>query len=215
MARINLKEERSPRSIKQYLGNILLFCEGKTEKIYFNLFKSSIEKSSKYNNLVIKIANAEGNAQRVLNYGNDFFNKEENRMRYKNFDRYLVYDCDAPSNIQEVIKDSLESINNYKLLVSNPNFEIWLLMHYENINNKLSKYEIEKKLKERLNIEKYNKASEGYTRKIVGDGSRVKLAIENARKLDQEYQLEKLEIPNDITMMDPYTTVYRLMERII
>lgn len=76
MARLNLKKDRSPKSIKQYLGNTILFCEGETEKIYFNLFKCGIEKSAKYNNLVIKITNAGGNAQRVLNYANDFLNEE-------------------------------------------------------------------------------------------------------------------------------------------
>ncbi|MGM0379904.1 MAG: hypothetical protein ACQEQE_09185 [Bacillota bacterium] len=82
-----MKEERSPQPIKQNLGNTILFCEGKTEKAYFDLFKDSIEKSSKCNHLVLKITNAAGNAQRVLNYTNNFFENEENRIKYRNFDR--------------------------------------------------------------------------------------------------------------------------------
>jgi len=42
MSRINLKNERRPQKIKQYLGNTILFCEGNTEEAYFDLFKCSI-----------------------------------------------------------------------------------------------------------------------------------------------------------------------------
>lgn len=212
MARINLKKGRKPNDIKQYLGNVIIFCEGKTEKMYFSLFKSSLKKDSKYNNLIIKIANASGNAKRVLDYANCFFKEDEARNKYKNFDRYLVFDCDAPPNIREVIEISKKSSNEYKLLISNPNFELWLLMHYENVNKKLTKSQINKKLKERMNVKKYLKGSTGHISKIVGDGSRTILAIENAKKLEKRYI--SLEI-NDIKKMDPYTTVHRLMELIL
>lgn len=212
MSRINLKNDRKPKKIKQYLGNTILFCEGSTEEAYFDLFKCSIEKSSKYNNLIIEITNAGGNAQRVLNYANELLANEGNNIKFKNYERYLVYDCDAPEKIEEVIKKSKESSNDYKLLISNPCFEIWLLMHYENVNQRLSKYEIGIRLKERMNVKAYSKGSEGHIRKIVGNGERVNLAIDNAKKLAIKY--DNLKMEKDIKLMNPYTTVHELMELI-
>ena len=133
--------------------------------------------------------------------------------KFKNYDKFLIYDCDAPKNIEEVIKKSKANENSYKLLISNPCFEIWLLMHYENVNQRLSKYEIGMRLEERMNVKAYSKGLEGHIRKIVGDGRRVNLAIKNAQKLDLRYK--GLEIGKDIKEMNPYTSVHALMKLII
>jgi|SRR6056297_410208 len=65
--------------------------------------KYLIKKSSKYSKIHIELECAEGNAQTVLNCADDFYKDEVKRREYMYFEPYLVFDCDDPNNIQEVI----------------------------------------------------------------------------------------------------------------
>ena len=46
----------------------------------------------------------------------------------------LFFDCDAPDNIVEVIEQAKNSESEYHLLVSSLLFEVWLLMHIEELD---------------------------------------------------------------------------------
>ncbi|WP_251860244.1 RloB domain-containing protein [Clostridium sp. Marseille-Q2269] len=82
--------------------------------------------------------------------------------------KYLFFDCDDPPNIQDVIGDMLN--NGYSLLVSNPLFEIWLLMYFENVDNRFGKNQIYNKLSYHLSKD-YNKADKGIIREIIQKGN--------------------------------------------
>ena len=46
----------------------------------------------------------------------------------------MIFDCDAPSDIQDVITEMTKSENEYILDYSNLLFETWLVMHFKEIN---------------------------------------------------------------------------------
>ena len=104
MTRLNVNITREESFKKQNFGKAIFFCEGETEYNYFNHFaKIFNKKSSKYSKIHIELECAEGNAQTVLNCADDFYKDEVKRREYMYFEPYLVFDCDDPNNIQEVI----------------------------------------------------------------------------------------------------------------
>lgn len=138
LGRTLLSKEKLVFEDNVFIGKIILFCEGMTEKNYFEYFSDAV-KHNKFTNINIEVQKAGGNARGVLNYANVFMNKEENNRKYKDYEKILIFDCDVPKDIQSVINDAISGKNKYKLLISNLLFETWLLMHFENVDKKLSK----------------------------------------------------------------------------
>ncbi len=214
MARLQLSQQRVTAAKKLNIGKVLLFCEGNTEKYYFDYFAQIINKDeNKYNNVIIATEAANGNAQTVLNHSIDFLSEEENNRLFSNYGKYLVFDCDSPQDIASVITQAKSNTNNYHLLVSNHFFETWLLMHFEEVDEKLSKRKTYERLSSHLTSQ-YKKGQKGRTREIILNGD-VEKAIENARTLESQYiQLGK-SIYDSIDDMNPYSNVYTLVEQLM
>lgn len=61
-------QQRKTEVKKQNTGKLVLFCEGATERYYFEHFAAIINQDqNEYNNVVIATKLANGNAQQVLN----------------------------------------------------------------------------------------------------------------------------------------------------
>lgn len=206
MGRTELSPQRRSQIKKTNIGRIIVFCEGKTEKYYFDYF-AEILKKNKYTDVEVVLETASGNAQAVLNYAGRFMQEEANNRKYSHYAKYLAFDCDAPPDIQAVVS----AADGYTLLVSNPLFEIWLLMHFEDVEQPLTKREIYQRLADHLN-KKYSKGSKGQIRQIVLTGD-IEKAIDFARKLEETYAGQGKNIYLDVQDMDPYTSVYTLIEQ--
>lgn len=214
MARLQLSQHRVTEAKRVNIGKVLLFCEGNTEKYYFDYFAQIINSNeNKYNNVIVTTEAANGNAQKVLNHSVDFLSQEENNRLFVNYGKYLVFDCDAPEDISSVITQAASHPNNYHLLVSNHFFETWLLMHFEDVEETLSKKETANRLSDHLNAE-YKKGRKGRTREIILNGD-VEKAIENARKLEKKYAQLGKTIYDSIDDMNPYSNVYTLVEQLM
>ena len=214
MPRLHFSQQRIAGTKKQNIGKIILFCEGITEKYYFDYFAEIINKdNNKYNNVIITTEPANGNAQTVLNHSIEFLSQEKNNRLFANYDKYLVFDCDAPDNIANVITQAIANSNDYHLLVSNHFFETWLLMHFEDVNLKLTKRKTNEKLSEHLN-EKYKKGQKGKIRKIISNGN-IEKAIENAYNLEKQYKELGKTIYDSIDDLNPYTNVHTLIEQLM
>ena len=136
MGRTQLTPQRLSETKRINIGKIIIFCEGKTEKYYFDYF-AEIIRNNKYNDIEVVLETANGNAQTVLSYANRFLYDDENNRKFTNYGKYLVFDCDDPPEIQSVVA----AAKDYELLISNHLFETWLLMHFEDIEEKISKRE--------------------------------------------------------------------------
>lgn len=206
MARTELSPQRLSETKKTNIGRIIIFCEGKTEKYYFDYFAEIIKKN-KYTAVEVVLETANGNAQTVLNYADKFMSDEEHNRRFSTYSKYLAFDCDDPPNIQAVV----QAANEYELLISNHLFETWLLMHFEDVETKLSKREIYRHLSEHLHSS-YSKAHKGKTREIVQNGN-IEKAIDNAKALEQLYAESGKSVFTSIEKMNPYTSVHKLIEQ--
>lgn len=212
LGRTILSPSRQKNIKNTNLGHMILFCEGLTEKYYFEYFIDIIEKN-KFNDVRIEIESADGNSSRVLKFADEYLAIEDNNRKYSNYKKYLVFDCDAPPNIQKVIDKICLSENGYEMLVSNYLFETWLLMHFENVTEKISKEHIYRRLSEHL-VNEYKKASAGLIREIIQNGS-VEEAMKNAESLAEKYSQEGKNVCNSIGKMNPYTNVNILVEQLL
>lgn len=206
MGRTLLSPERRAETKKANIGRVIIFCEGKTEKYYFDYF-AEIIKINKYTDVEVVLETANGNAQTVLNLANSFMAEEENNRKYNAYGKYLAFDCDDPPDIQAVVSASKE----YELLISNHLFETWLLMHFEEVDERISKREIYRRLSDHLHST-YSKGHKGKTREIVQNGE-IEKAIDNAKALEQRYEAQGKMVFTNIKEMNPYTSVHKLVEQ--
>ena len=206
MARTELSPQRRLEIKKTNIGRIIIFCEGKTEKYYFDYFAEIIKKN-KYTDVEVVLETANGNAQTVLGYADSFMADENHNRKFSTYGKYLAFDCDDPPNIQAVVQVAKE----YELLISNHLFETWLLMHFEDVEVKLSKREIYRRLSEHLHSS-YSKGHKGKTREIVQNGN-IEKAIDCAKALEQRYVNEGKSVFISIKDLNPYTSVYKLIEQ--
>jgi hypothetical protein len=208
MGRTQLSSQRRLEIKRTNIGRIIIFCEGKTETYYFDYFAEIIKKN-KYTNVEAVLETADGNAQTVLNYAKRFMAEEENNRKYNTYGKYLAFDCDDPPDIQSVVLSS----RDYELLISNYLFETWLLMHFEEVDEKLSKREVYRRLSDRLHST-YSKGHKGKTREIVQNGD-IGKAIDNAKALEQQYEVQGKTVFANIKEMNPYTSVHKLIEQFL
>ncbi len=206
MARMQLSPQRLSAIRQTNIGRIIIFCEGKTEKCYFDYFANIINKN-KYTDVEVISETANGNAQTVLNYAEEFMTDERNNRKFGTYGKYLAFDCDDPPNVQAVIK----AAKDYELLLSNDLFEVWLLMHFEDVSVKTSKKEIYRRLSGHLRKE-YNKGDSGTIREIIENGD-IEKAIDNAKALEKEYSDKGKDVQTNIKEMNPFTNVYKLIEQ--
>lgn len=205
-------------------GKLLIFCEGHTEYNYLDYFKQYLDNNirAKYSDIVIEPINAEGDAMHVYNYAEEFLSDDENASKYLHYEKHLVFDCDAPQNIQDVIKLMMESENKYILDYSNLLFETWLVMHFQNIEpqGKNDKRTIIGLMRDYLDVPKYTtkiKAEKGTIGKILGSNGneKIRAAIENAKELEQYWETEEKHMDKDIIRMNPSVNIYKLTERLL
>lgn len=205
-------------------GKLLIFCEGHTEYNYLDYFRSYIDNNlrAKFSDIVIEPINAEGNAMHVYNYAEEFLETDENASKYLHYEKHLVFDCDAPENIQEVIALMKDSENDYILDYSNLLFETWLVMHFQNLEpgKDNSKRAILKLMRDYLDATKYTKkmkASKGTIGKILGSNGneKIRAAIENAKLLEKHWKDTGKDMDKDITQMNPAVDIYKLIERLL
>lgn len=206
MGRTRLSPQRLSETKKTNIGRIVIFCEGKTEKYYFDYF-AEIIKRNKYTDIEVVLETANGNARTVLNYAEEFMSDEKHNQKFSAYGKYLVFDCDDPPDIQSVVLAAAE----YELLISNYLFETWLLMHFEDVEENISKRELYRRLSSHLHGA-YSKGHKGKTREIVQNGN-IEKAIDNARALEKQYGAEGKSIFTSIKDMNPFTSVYKLIEQ--
>jgi len=87
--------------------------------------------------------------------------------------------------------------------------EIWLLMYFENVDNRLGKNQIYNKLGYHLSKE-YKKSDKGIIRQIIQKGN-VEDAIKNAEELHNKYINKSDLIFKDVKKMNFYELIEQFM----
>ncbi len=189
-------------SYSKYRLRYYVEVEGKTENGYFELLRRCCNKK-----VVIELSkNCRKSApQKVLERALKIL--KENQLK-KSDEIWLVIDHDERDigDLQKIFEKS--SSHNIRIAFSNPNFEYWVLLHYEDGNGVRSKSQCNQRLLK--NCPNYDKTSlpEAVLLKDVSE------AINRAKKryisigAKSKYDLDSLYEAS-------VTTIYQLVEKIL
>ena len=186
---------------------IIVVCDGaKTEPIYFNNFKSRDKLFH------VKVVHGGKNYHDLIKKGLHECSGVESAC-----DVWCVSDVDVDPNTpynesskNQQLKEFEEQArkHRFQIVLSNPCFELWYLLHFGYSTSKLPTYKsVEQKLS--ANLINYSK-TKNYFNELSGT---LDDAITNAKKLRKHH--ESIGV-NDFACVatNPYTDVWRLIEKI-
>lgn len=187
-----------PLGERRYRRLFVIAVEGvKTEPQYFSIFNDSEQ-----NIIRIKCpkANNRSSPIQVLKRMKIYLENEDIK---KTDEAWLVVDQDEwlENQLQQLFDWSLQK-DNYGFALSNPNFEYWLLLHFEEGHGVVNSNDCLNRLKKHL--PEYNKGVD--VRKI--NTTMIEQAILRAKKRDNH---QCIDWPRTIGQ----TTVYRLVEKLV
>lgn len=165
MARSNRKfsDLKRRKGARPLYDRILIVCEGeKTEPQYFN----DIRREYRLPSTFIRVLHSEEGTQprQIVDFAEEKFSETREFDRvYAVFDRdqHLTY-ADAIARAEQLngkLRNDAKQNVVFEAAVSVPCFELWLLLHFENIQAYFHRHEIQTKL--RQHITHYDKGMNG------------------------------------------------------
>ena len=180
-------ERRPPSRIPKPI--VLVVCEGaKTEPTYFQ----ALRKAKRMSPEQIKIVPGEegSHPKKVVEYAKSL--KEEIRQDGLIVDEvWCVFDRDIHQCIKAAFFQARS--NQFHVAFSNPSFELWFLLHYEDQNSHIERQAVTRKLKR--HIQRYQKAMDVYPILLCNQTRAIDRA-EKLRKLHRDNQEEENENPS-------------------
>lgn len=206
---------RESNSIEKEKIIVLAFEGNETEEIYFEEFKNS----ERFNDSLIYLHLLKRPKTDTNSAPNHVFKKLKREAKYeynfKNTDElWMIIDTDRWRNIPEIIKEC-KNLENMYVAVSNPCFELWLLLHIKNLSE-YSEEELNLILQNAKVTSKKNYIDTKIT-EILGSYNKsnpkpelyllhLDLAIEQAINLDDEQE----DFPSKLG-----SHVYKLIQKLI
>jgi hypothetical protein len=165
MARDNSPKERYKRQLERKLNKrasydrILIVSEGsKTEPLYFREIRSAFKLQTA--NVQVHPSALGTSPLQVVNYAKDLFEKGDThkRIQKKAFEQvYAVFDRDDHATFHDALrvaesldgklKNDNKQFVTFKAIASVPSFELWLLLHFEDVQAPIHRDEALRRLK--------------------------------------------------------------------
>lgn len=176
------KREKAPSMRMRKIA--LVICEGETEECYINLLKHW------YKSPIRIVSHIEGT--KITPALVECRTRELKISRWDKVQTFLMYDMDVPA-----VNEKLQACKA-DLLLSNPCFELWLLLHAKDQKNAISTDAVIKELKKSASVWKnYAKSTFTDTQKAFLRDNTV-VAAKRAEEL--------------VALQNPSTGVYKLVE---
>lgn len=197
---------------------ILIVTEGeKSEPKYFEHFRT------RQNNVEVRVVPNSKNGSKT-----DYLNlirkasricKDDDLSPKSGDSVWIVADGDVNYQAEDAIKKKNEALTQarataekeaYSLLISNPCFELWYLLHLRYTTAHLPDYDAVKKALEQAGIKDYEKHNDLYEQ----------LASETIEAIKRAKRLETHQVENGFILplgidANPFTEVYRLVEKLL
>ena len=179
-----MASRREPSPSMRMRKIALVICEGETEACYLNLLKTW------YKSPIRIVSHIEG-----TKITQSLVEKRTKELKISQWDKvntFLMYDMDVPTTNEKVMKCKA------KMLLSNPCFELWLLLHAKDQKTAISTDALIKELKKSATVwRNYSKPGFSDTQKAFLN-SNTDAAVTRAKEL-HEFQ-------------NPSTGIYKLIE---
>ncbi|CAM5335375.1 hypothetical protein MAUB1S_05817 [Mycolicibacterium aubagnense] len=201
-----LKRRKAQKKPRQ---KFIIFCEGKnTEPLYFE----GIQRENRNSLIEIETIPAAGVPLTMAKAAIERAKSEgllpKNRKKINSFETmdqvWVVFDRDEHPNFNEAI--SLCNSNEIKVSRSNPCFEIWILLHYENYDKACDRHDPQKRLSEICDTYSSSKGKRIEFKELFNG---VNTAIERASS-----QLKRREEEGSPFGV-PSTTAFQLVQEIL
>lgn len=179
-----MASRREPSPSMRMRKIALVICEGETEVSYINLLKKW------YKSPIRIVSHIEGT--KITQSLVDNRTRELKLSKYDKVHTFLMYDMDVPS-----INEKLLACKAEKLL-SNPCFEIWLLLHAKDRKSPITTDALLKELKKSAAVWKNYSKSDFTDTQITFLKDNTDTATERAKTLKE--------------LQNPSTGVYKLIE---
>jgi len=207
------KLQRKKASRASY-DRFLIVSEGsKTEPHYFEELRAYFRLHTA--NIQIMPGRFGTDPLNVVNYAEHLFkNGDENiQISPRSFERvYALFDRDEhatyhnalakAASLDKKLRNDLKTTIRFQALPSIPCFELWLLLHFEDIIDPIDRHEALRRLK--IRIPGYEKGQSGHFKATISDIGR---AIAQAK----DFSTLRNAHDND----GPYCDIYKLIERLI
>ena len=189
---------------------LLIVTEGsKTEPLYLKEIRTTYRLHSA--NIAVHFSQLGTCPLKVVEYARQLFENGDPHkgIRPKSFDKvYAVFDRDDHQHYFDALKlaESLDGklkndekkLVSFQAIASVPNFELWLLLHYQDIQAPIHRNEVIKRLKQ--HILGYQK---GAGKMFATTSNKLQIATERAQDLAAKFTA--------YTDPEPYTAIHKLV----
>ena len=202
MGRLEIRKRN--RNNRERKSIVVIGCEGKnkTEKIYLRNYSSR--------KCILKFST--GNATDPVGMAEDlirFIKNEDINKKYGD-KIYLLIDMDVNQHKQQQVMQAKKMCDEYgiEIIISNPTFELWYILHFEYTTKTYqSSQEVKKDVKTK--IRDYTESMNVFP--IIK--KQTMLAIENSKTLEKYQEENGQYIFNE--NCKPYTAAYKVVEELI
>lgn len=190
------------------LTSVKIICEGGTEVNYFEELKKKNRFSSTE---IICVVSHKRDPLNIAKKAVDEYNISKKKNILLDDDLFFcVFDKD--SNNQEQINKAINYLKNYpniKIILSNPSFEYWVLLHLK--DPEIKKYDNDLVIKE-ISKEIKKKFQKSHIKKLTNTilSSNTHYAILNAEKMEKYHKDNGKELTNILS--NPSTMVHILIK---
>jgi hypothetical protein len=195
--RIKKKDDRK-LGIKKELNRVIIACQGtKTEVHYFKAFFHALIQNKNISKSSFVIAKHSHTDPIGVLTDLQVALKKDSEFEHQ----WIVIDRDEHESFANALYQA-KSIN-VNVAYSNPSFELWYLLHFEDFNSSIHRHDLPTRL------QKYLHYSKNATTLYQETLSLQPLAIERAKNLISNHSQERALNPS---IDNPSTTVYELVE---
>jgi len=198
--------KRKPRNIRPR-PFFLIVCEGQnTEVDYFKSFpyyrcRGVLSRGQFFSHGPVHVVGKAGQHESVVNKAEEIYQDLVNEYGYFSRDEvWCVFDCDENDSALKKAVQLAES-RGFRAIYSVQCFELWYLLHFENITSPIRKSEYDKRIGGHLKIN-YTHGTTGMYDRLLPYQSDAILRAERLLKLKQ----------NEGEMSDPVTKVFELVK---
>ena len=190
-----------------YKNRAFMYTDGLDEATYFTKLSQIYRQDSNY---VLNMINKEGKSK--LDLVNDIITdiKENHRDSYIGDIFCAVTDYDfvigAGTKDNSVSAKQKADSNNIGYYLSNDSWELWILLHFEDVSSPLSRDEINKRLKDKYSYDKKDKKSKDNFINNMITKDLISVAVGRSNILCKKTKNDDFK--------NPYTNVYELVEKL-
>jgi hypothetical protein len=198
------RKRRPSGETKELKKSFVIYCEGQSEVEYFNYLK----KEKRLTNLNIKIIELKENGN-ALTLVKEAIQKKNIESSVDEFWIAIDKDDTKENEFEDAIK--LSQDNKINPAYSIQCFEVWILYHFQELNDKCERKQLKEKINSHLKNCNYGKTKEEIQKVIKEILPKLEIAIKHAKLSFDKFEKHNISISN----RESSSTIFQLIEKLL